>query len=72
MALEIILINQGYSDEWRVMDRAGNRAGRIGLGGANSGLGQDRTGPKLARFFRTKILIAHPVLKIGLVGPNSL
>ena len=47
--------------------RAGNQAGR-----ANSGLGQNRAGPKLARFFRAKILVAQPVLKIGLVKPNSL
>ena len=47
--------------------RAGNRAGR-----ANGGLGQNRAGPKLARFFRIKILTAQPTLKTGLVGPNSL
>ena len=46
------------------MTRAGNRAGR-----ANSGL---RAEPKLARFFRAKILITQPVLKTGLVRPNSL
>ena len=52
--------------------RGGNRAGRAGLGRANSGPGQNRAGPKLARFFRVKILIAQPALKTGLVGPNSL
>ena len=46
--------------------------GRAGLGRANSGPGQNRAGPKLARFFRAKILIAQPVLKTGPVGPNSL
>ena len=38
--------------------RAGNRA--------------DWAGPKLARFFRVKLLVAQPALKTGLVGPNSL
>ena len=52
--------------------RAGNRAGQAGLGRANSGLGQNRARPKLAQFFRAKILIAQPALKIGLVWPNSL
>ena len=52
--------------------RAGNRAGRAGLGRANSGLGQNRAGPKLARFFRAKILTAQPALKTGLIGKNSL
>ena len=55
-----------------VRTRAGNRADRAGLGWANSGLGQNRTGPKLARFFWAKILIVHPALKTGLVGPNNL
>ena len=45
--------------------RASNRAGRAGLG-------QQWAGPKLARFFRAKILVAHPTLKTGLVGPNSI
>ena len=54
------------------MSRAGNRAGQAGLGWANSGLGENRVGPKLARFFRAKILVAQPALKTGLVGPNSL
>ena len=31
-----------------------------------------RAGSKLARFFRVKILTAQPVLKVGLVGPNSI
>ena len=35
------------------MARAGNWAGR-----ANSGPGQNRAGPKLARFFQAKILTA--------------
>ena len=52
--------------------RGGNRAGRAGLGRANSGPGQNRAGQKLARFFRAKILIAQPALKTGPVGPNSL
>ena len=54
-----------------MMYRGGNRAGRAGLGRANSGPGQNRAGPKLARFFRAKILTAQPALKIGPVGPNS-
>ena len=54
------------------IERAGNRAGRAGLGWANSGLGQNRARPKLARFFRANILVAQPALKTGLVGPNSL
>ena len=45
--------------------RAGNRPGRAG-----PTMGQ--VGPKLARFFRVKLLVAQPVLKTGLVGPNSL
>ena len=52
--------------------RGGNRAGRTGLGRANSGLGQNWAGPKLTRFFRARILTAQPALKTGLVGPNSL
>ena len=56
----------------RVRIRGGNRAGRTGLGRANSGPGQNRVGLKLARFFRAKILTAQPVLKTGSVGPNSL
>ena len=51
--------------------RGGNRAGRAGLGRANTGPGQNRAGPKLARFFRAKILTAQPALKTGPVGPNS-
>ena len=46
--------------------------GRGGAGRANSGSGQNRAGPKLARFFRAKILTAQPTLKTGSVGPNSL
>ena len=52
--------------------RGGNRAGRVRLGRANSGPGQNRAGSKLARFFRTKILTAQPALKIESVGSNSL
>ena len=52
--------------------RGGNRAGRAGLGQANSGPGQNRAGLKLARFFWGKILTAQPALKTGPVGPNSL
>ena len=52
--------------------RGGNRAGRTGLGRANSGPGQNRVGPKLARFFRAKILTVQLVLKTGPVEPNSL
>ena len=51
--------------------RGGNRAGRAGLGRANTGPGQNRAGLKLARFFRAKILTAQPALKTGPVGPNS-
>ena len=40
----------------------------IGRGGA----GQQWAGPKLARFFRAKILTAQPTLKTGSVGSNSL
>ena len=53
------------------MSRGGNRAGRAGLGRANSGSSQNQAGPKLARFFRAKILTAQPALKTGPVGPNS-
>ena len=35
-------------------------------------MGQNRAGPKLARIFQAKILVAQPTLKTGLVGPNSL
>ena len=52
--------------------RGGNRAGRAGLGRANSGPGQNRVGPKLARFFRATILTAQPALKTGPVGPKCL
>ena len=54
-------------DEVIVRNRGGNRVGRT-----KSGPGQNRAGPKLARFFRTKILTAQPVLKIGSIGLNSL
>ena len=54
------------------MIRDGNRADRVGLGRANTGLGQNRVGPKLAQFFRAKILVIHPTLKTGLIEPNSL
>ena len=54
------------------MIRDGNRADRAGLGRANSGLGQNRVEPKLARFFRAKILVIHPTLKTGLIESNSL
>ena len=37
-----------------------------------AGPGQQWAGPKLARFFRAKILTAQPVLKTGPVGSNSL
>ena len=40
------------------LPRAGNRAGQAGLSRANSGLGQNRAGPKLARIFPAKILVA--------------
>ena len=46
--------------------------GRAGLGRANSGPGQNRAGPKLARFFRATILTAQPALKTGPIGPNCL
>ena len=46
--------------------------GRAGLGRANSGPGQNRAGPKLARFFQAKILIAQPAQKTRPVGLNSL
>ena len=48
--------------------RAGNQAGRAKLGWAKNGPGQKWAGPKLAQFFRTKILIVQSVLKTGLVG----
>ena len=54
------------------MSRGGNRAGRAELGRANSGPGQNRARPKLARFFRAKILTSQPALKTGPVEPNSL
>ena len=54
---------------WLQPTRASNRAGP---GGANSGLGQNRAGPKLARIFPAKILVTQPALKTELVGPNSL
>ena len=46
--------------------------GRAGLGRANNGPGQNRAGPKLARFFRAKILTVQPALKTGPVWPNNL
>ena len=45
--------------------RGGNRVGRAGPG-------QQWAGPKLARFFRAKILTAQLALKTGPVWPNSL
>ena len=42
--------------------------GRAGPGWAGSTVGR----PKLARFFRAKILTAQPALKIGAVRPNCL
>ena len=39
-------------------NRGGNRAGRVGLGLANSGPGQNLAGLKLALFFWAKILTA--------------
>ena len=67
-------LNQDHHqlDSNLVAARGSNRAGRAGLGRANSGLGQNRAGPKLARFFRAKILTAQPTLKTGPVGLNSL
>ena len=47
--------------------RGGNRAGRVGLGWANSGSGQN-----WPRFFRAKIVTAQLVLKTGPVRLNSL
>ena len=47
----------------------------VAIGGAGpdwAGPTVGRVGPKLARFFRAKILTAQPALKIGPVGPNSL
>ena len=38
----------------------------------NNRAGRAKTGVKLARFFRAKILTAQPVLKTGLSGPNTL
>ena len=55
-----------------IISRGGNQAGRAEPGWANSGSGQNRAGPKLARFFRAKILTAQPALKTGPVGPNNL
>ena len=52
--------------------RGGNRVGWARLGRANSGPGQNRARPKLARFFRAKILTAQLALKTGPVGPNCL
>ena len=52
--------------------RGGNRTGRARLGRANNGPGQNRAGPKLARFFRAKLLTVQPALKTGLGGPNTL
>ena len=46
----------------RLRSRAGNRVGRVGLG-------QQWTRSKSDR---AKILTTQPLLKIGLVGPNSL
>ena len=46
--------------------------GWAGPGRANNGSGQNRAGPKLARFFFAKILTAQPTLKTGPVGSNSL
>ena len=46
--------------------------GPVELGRVNSGLGQNRVGPKLVIIFQAKILVAQPALKTGLVGPNSL
>ena len=56
---------------WSAVCRGGNRAGRAGLGRANTGPGQNWAGLKLARFFRAKILTAQPALKTGPVWPNS-
>ena len=58
--------------QWAPRARGGNRTCRAGLGRANNGPGQNRAGPKLARFFRAKSLTAQPALKTGPVGPNSL
>ena len=64
-------ISRDRQKAW-IVSRGGNRAGRVGLGRANSGPSQNRAGPKLARFFRTKILTAQPVLKTVPIGLNSL
>ena len=42
------------------------------MGRAKTGPGQNRAGPKLARFFRAKILTTQPALKTGPIEPNSL
>ena len=57
-----------------VMDwsKAENRAGRAELSRANSGLGQNWAGPKLAWIGRAKILAAQPALKTRRAGPNGL
>ena len=67
-----ILQDPSFFGTSRAGTRAGNRAGRAVLGRANSGLGQNRVGPKLARFFLSKILVAQPALKTGLIEPNGL
>ena len=67
MANVLILLEQ-----WLLKGRGGNRAGRTVLDRANSEPGQNRAGPKLARFFWAKIFTAQPALKTGPVGPNSL
>ena len=48
--------------------------GRAGRDWVRSIVGRAKTGvgPKLARFFWAKILIAQSALKIGLIGPNSI
>ena len=66
-----IFISFSYLHLLRPSIRGGNRAGRVGLGRANTGPGQNRAGLKLVRFFRAKILTAQPALKTGPVGPNS-
>ena len=54
--------------------RGGNRTGRVGLGwaGPTVGWAKNRAEPKLARFFRAKVLTAQPALKTGPIGPNSI
>ena len=70
---DVRLSNLGFEEQISLGKiRAGNRVGRVGLGRAKSGPGQNRAGPKLARFFRAKNLIAQPALKTRMVGPNSL